>query len=226
MQPKQNRPPPQPLSPVRLLLLVLQLLVGLGELLREDLQLLGELVLLLEVLGQQHQVPRGVVQRDVAEEEAAPTQVVQTGHAGRAQEEDGVRLGHVDHLPLQAHDGGVAVLGVVVLVRADGVGDVAVVVVGDEDAGTRGQHVDGVDVGEDVRELQLHVGADHLQEDSTGPVSEPFQSGICSLLTLTCVRYHGLCLEWIVFSSHANPKELDGFMLTNPYFIHTLTPRN
>ena len=186
-------PPPSPLSPVRLLFLVLQLLVGLGELLRQDLQLLGELVLLLEVLGQQHQVPRGVVERDVAEKEAPPTQVVQTGHAGRAQEEDGVRLDHVDHLPLQAHDGGVAVLGVVVLVRADGVGDVAVVVVGDEDAGTRGQHVDGVDVGEDVRELQLHVGTDHLQ-DSTGPVSEPLQSGICRLLTPTCLQYYALCL--------------------------------
>lgn len=46
---------------VGLLFLVLKFSVGELELVGEDLEILGELVLGLEVLGEQHQISRGVV---------------------------------------------------------------------------------------------------------------------------------------------------------------------
>ncbi len=52
-------------SPVGLLLLVLEVSVGLLQLLRHDLEAPRQLVLSLELLTHQHQVPSRVVQRDV-----------------------------------------------------------------------------------------------------------------------------------------------------------------
>lgn len=68
--------------PVSLLLLVLQGSQRVLQAVRQDLQLLGQLVLLAELLAQQHQVARGVVQRDVAQVEASASQIVQVHDAG------------------------------------------------------------------------------------------------------------------------------------------------
>ena len=48
----------------------------------QDFQLLGQFVLLAELLAQQHQVARGVVQRDVAQVQTPASEVVQVHHAG------------------------------------------------------------------------------------------------------------------------------------------------
>lgn len=61
-----------PFLPVRLLLLVLQVPVRLLQFVRENLQIPGQLVLCLELLGQQHQVSGGVMQRNVADEQSLP----------------------------------------------------------------------------------------------------------------------------------------------------------
>lgn len=68
--------------PVCFLLLIFQGSQGVLQTIGQDLQLLGQFVLLAELLAQQHQVARGVVQRDVAQVQAPPGEVVQVHHTG------------------------------------------------------------------------------------------------------------------------------------------------
>ena len=67
--------------PVCFLLLVLQLAVGLLQLVSQHLEVLSQFVLSLPFLGQEHQLPGRVVQRDVAQEQAFPRHIVQVQHA-------------------------------------------------------------------------------------------------------------------------------------------------
>lgn len=60
------------LSPVRFHLLVLQVSVSLLQLVRQNLQIPGQLVLGFEFLRQQHQVTGSVMQWNVADEQALP----------------------------------------------------------------------------------------------------------------------------------------------------------
>lgn len=69
--------------PVCFLLLVLQGAEGVLQAVGEDLQLLRQLVLLTELLPQQHQVSRGIMQRDVAQIQATPRQVIQVHHTSK-----------------------------------------------------------------------------------------------------------------------------------------------
>lgn len=70
----------KPIKPVSFLLLVLQGSQCVLETVRQDLQLLCQLVFLTKLLSQQHQVPRGVVQRDVAQVKSPPSQIIQVHH--------------------------------------------------------------------------------------------------------------------------------------------------
>lgn len=80
-------------SPVCFLLLVFQGSQGVLQAIGQDFQLLGQLVLLAELLAQQHQVARGVVQRDVAQVQPPAGQVVQVHHAGKREGKREVRSG-------------------------------------------------------------------------------------------------------------------------------------
>lgn len=48
---------------------------------REDLQLLGKLVLLPELLPQEDQVSGGIMKRDITQVQTPPSQIVQVHHA-------------------------------------------------------------------------------------------------------------------------------------------------
>ena len=87
----------------RPLLLLLQGLVGVLQRRLGLPQALLQAVLGLGLLPDQHHVAQGVVDGDVGEVQAAPRQLLQLVHARGAQEEDGVGLGHKDHLALQVH---------------------------------------------------------------------------------------------------------------------------
>lgn len=153
----------QTVVPISFSLLVLQLSVRPLQFFCQDLQVLRQFVLGLEMLREQHEISRGVVQRDVAEEETSPTQVVQVHDAGRTQEEDGVRLHHVDHLPLQAHHGGVAVGLVTRGGHSFAFWNLLPRVGTSQHIGLSRQNEDSVDVGKDVGELEVHVRSDHLR---------------------------------------------------------------
>lgn len=59
-------------SPVRFLLLTLEVTKRLLQLIREHFQILGQLVFRLELLGQQHQISRSIVQRHIRNVESLP----------------------------------------------------------------------------------------------------------------------------------------------------------
>lgn len=67
------------LSPVRFHLLVLQVSVSLLQLVRQNLQIPGQLVLGFEFLRQQHQVTGSVMQWNVADEQALPEREKEEG---------------------------------------------------------------------------------------------------------------------------------------------------
>ena len=87
----------------RLPLLLLQGLVGL---LQRGLQLaqpLLQAILGPGLLPDQHHIPQRVVDGDVGEVQPSAREVLQSVHTGRAQEQDGAGLHHVDHLAFEVH---------------------------------------------------------------------------------------------------------------------------
>lgn len=88
-------------SPVRLLLLTVELAIGLLQLVCENLELSGEVVLCLELLVEKNQVPRGIVEGYVRQVQPQPVQIVQINHGWGAHEQQQVALGNLDHLALE-----------------------------------------------------------------------------------------------------------------------------
>lgn len=78
------------IKPISFLFLVLQGPQGVLETIRQDFQLLGQLILLTKLLTQQHQVTCGIMQWDVAQVKPPPCQIVQvhnTDHNNTEKEE-------------------------------------------------------------------------------------------------------------------------------------------